>query len=280
MPAPQLRLDFFEPVSHPPPAPPPAEPAPAPPVAAAFPASLETALWRGSELGRQDSAVVPSGWPALNAELPGGGWPCQAVCELLSPQPATVEWRLLAPALRQVVAGGRQVVVVGPPRHPFLPGLVHEGLDERQFVWIQADTPAERLWVTEQLIKARAAGALVAWLPQARQDQLRRLQVCAQANEGLAFLCRPEAARHEASAAPLRLLAGFGLDWELQVQVFKRRGPAHEGRLHLPSVPGGLAAVLTPRLLQPSRFFNTEGAADAVGSTVVPQRPRKPTPAH
>ena len=78
--------------------------------------------------------------------------------------------------MRTVVAGGDQVVVVGPPRHPHLPGLLHEGLDERHLVWIQADLPAERLWATEQLIKANAAGAIVAWLPQARQEQLRRLQ--------------------------------------------------------------------------------------------------------
>jgi hypothetical protein len=45
------------------------------------------------------------------------------------------------------------------------------------------------------------------------------------------------------------------MDWELLVHVFKRRGPAHEGLLRLPSVPGGLAAVLTPRLQQPSRLI-------------------------
>src|SRR4029079_4055954 len=102
------------------------------------------------------------------------------------------------------------------------PGLLHEGPEERQLVWIQAERPAERLWVTEQLIKANAAGAIVSWLPQARQEQLRRLQVCAQACERLVFLCRREAGRHEASAAPLRVHAAVGLDWELKVNVFKR----------------------------------------------------------
>jgi protein ImuA len=48
-------------------------------------------------------------------------------------------------------------------------------LDERQFVWVQAELPAERLWVTEQLIKSNSAGAIVSWLPHARQEQLRRL---------------------------------------------------------------------------------------------------------
>jgi protein ImuA len=226
------------------------------------------AVWRGDELGRGTAEVNPSGWAELNEELPGGGWPLRSVIEVLAAQPSILEWRLLTPALRQVVAAGRQIVLVGPPRHPHLPGLLHEGLNERQLVWIQAERPAERLWVTEQLIKSGAAGAIVSWLPQARQEQLRRLQVNAQSCDGLVFLCRPEGVRHEASAAPLRVHASVGLDWELRVHVFKRRGPAHAGELVLPSVPGGLSAVLTPRLRKPSRLITRE-ATHAVGSPVV-----------
>lgn len=268
MPAQATWLDDDEPSQPPPRRRPQAAPGELPP-------DVEAAVWRGDEFGRQNSTVVSSGWATLDAELPGGGWPCQSVSELLTPQPATVEWRLLAPALRKLTAEGGQVAVVGPPRQPYMPGLIHEGLHERQFVWIQADAPAERLWVTEQLIRANAAATIVSWLPQARQEQLRRLQVSAQGCEGLVFLCRPEAARHEASAAPLRLRATFGLDWELEVNIVKRRGPAHDGVVRLHSVPGGLASVLTPRLLQPSRFFHPEVVADAVGSTVVPLRPRR-----
>jgi protein ImuA len=247
-----------------------------------LPPAVEAAVWRGAGLARQTAAVLPTGWSVLDAELPGGGWPTQAVCEILSPQPAILEWRLLGPALRRAVAAGGQVVLVGPPRHPYLPGLAHEGVGEHQLVWVQADAPAERLWATEQLIKANAAGAVIAWLPQVRQEQLRRLQVCAQSCEGPVFLCRPQAAQHEASAAPLRVHATFGLDWELQVRVLKRRGPSHEGIVRLPSVPGGLSAILTPRLRRPSRFFHPapEAAANALGSPVVPLRPRRHATSH
>ena len=263
-------LDFLDDLEPPPP------PRPKQPLAPGeLPSEVAAAIWRGSEFGRAATSVCSSGWPALDAELPGGGWPVGAVTELLAAQPAVLEWRLLGPALRKVVAAGGQVVVIGPPRDPHLPGLLHEGLDERQLVWIQAALPAERLWVTEQLIKSNAAGAIVAWLPQARQEQLRRLQVNAQAGEGPVFLCRPEAARHEASAAPLRVHAAAGLDWELKVSVLKRRGPAHEGVVVLPSVPGGLASVLTPRLRQPSRWIAREVTADALGSPGVTAQPRQ-----
>ena len=241
-----------------------------------LPRHVAAAIWRGDELGSPVTAVVSSGFQALDAELPGHGWPCRALTEVLQAQPSVAEWRLLAPALRQTVALGQDVVVVGPPKHPHLPGLRHMGLDERKLVWIQSEAPAERLWVTEQLIKANAGGALVAWLPQARQEQVRRLQVCAQHWDGLIFLCRPAAAEHEPSAAPLRVQLRFGLDWELHLHVLKRKGPTHEGTVNLRSVPGGLDAILTPRLQQPSLIIShrqtREEPQDVVGSPA-PRRP-------
>jgi protein ImuA len=217
-----------------------------------WPASIASAVWRGSELGSPVTAVVGSGFAALDAELPGGGWPCHALTEVLQPQPSVAEWRLLAPAMRQMVTRGLDVVIVGPPKTPHLPGLRHVGLDERRLVWVHAESPAERLWATEQIVRANAAGLLVAWLPQARPEQIRRLQVCAQGCDGPVFLCRPLAARHEASAAPLRVQLRFGLDWELHLELLKRKGPAHEGTLALASIPGGLESNLTPRLRSPS----------------------------
>jgi len=73
-------------------------------------------VWRGAEIGRQPSAVVPTGWAQLDRELPGGGWPTRAITEVLTPQPATAEWRLLGPALRQVAARGGSIIAVAPPR--------------------------------------------------------------------------------------------------------------------------------------------------------------------
>lgn len=221
----------------------------------ALPHAVESALWRGDALGTPVTTTIGTGFEALDAELPGNGWPCQSLTEVLQVQPSVLEWRLLAPAMRTLVDQGKQIVIVGPPKPPHLPGLRHLGLDERHLVWIQADKPVERLWATEQLIKANAAGMLVSWLPQARQEQIRRLQVCAHSCDGPVILCRPAAAEHEASAAPLRLQARLGIDWELHVHLLKRKGPPHEGELTLPSVPGGLDAILTPRLRHPSRLI-------------------------
>ena len=241
-----------------------------------LPPDIAAAIWRGTELGSPVTTVLSSGFPALDAELPGAGWPCHSLTELLQPQPTVAEWRLLAPAIRQVVASGGNIVVVGPPKSPHLPGLRHIGLNERHLVWIQAETPAERLWVTEQLVKTNAAGLLVSWLPQAHQEQIRRLQVCAQACDGPVFLCRPAAAEHEPSAAPLRVQLRFGLDWELHVHLLKRKGPTHEGVLTLSSVPGGLESIITPRLQTPSVIIAARQTREAPLHVVGSPAPRQP----
>lgn len=236
-------------------------PVPAPgALSSALPAAVAAALWRADQLGSPVAATWSSRFEALDAALPGGGWPGHGVTEILSAQSGTLEWRLLGPLLRQVCATGRSVVLVGPPRPPHPPGLRLDGIAEQQLVWVMAETPAERLWSTEQLVKANACGALIAWLPQVRPEQVRRLQVLAAGCAGPVFLCRPATAARESSAAPLRLLARVGADWELLVDVFKRKGPPLETTLHLPSVPGGLQAILTPRLQKPSTLLPLEPA--------------------
>jgi protein ImuA len=220
-----------------------------------LPAAVAAALWRADQLGTPVAATLPSGFDALDAELPGGGWPCHSLCEILSPQSGILEWRLLGPLLRRQSAAGLAVVLVAPPKPPHPPGLRHEGLDEQHLVWVQAHTPSERLWATEQLIRSQACGVLIAWLPQVRPEQIRRLQVLAAQNPAPVLICRPSSALHEASAAPLRLLAQVGPDWSLRVDIAKRKGPPLDRTLCLASVPGGLSAILTPRLRQPSRLL-------------------------
>ncbi len=215
---------------------------------------VASGVWLATDLGAMPETCVSTGWEALDAELPGGGWPCNAIVECLSAAPANFEWRLTTPALRTLVTEGKPAIAIGPPRQPNMPGLTHGGIGGSGLVWIKAEKPAERLWMTEQAIRANSAAAVLAWLPQARPEQIRRLQVLAQGNDSPVFLFRPADALLQPSAAPLRVMVGIGVDWELRVSIPKRRGPPLEGELRLPSVPGGLARVLTPRSSKPSRL--------------------------
>ena len=118
---------------------------------------------------------------------------------------------------------------------------------------------------TEQLVKSNPRGsAILAWLPQARAEQIRRLQVHAQNCDGLVFLFRPEAVQTDASAAPLRILAALGQDWNLHLHILKRKGGGVDGILAIQSIPGALGQVLPARLTRPSQLQalhgKTEGA--------------------
>src|SRR5690606_4547467 len=88
-----------------------------------LPAAVQAAIWRADALGTPLTSVLSSGWPTLDQELPGGGWPCHSLTEILCAQGSVLEWRLVGPALREVAGKGGTVVVVGPPKHPHLPGL-------------------------------------------------------------------------------------------------------------------------------------------------------------
>lgn len=98
-----------------------------------LPSSVSQAIWRGTEVGQSGKAVVSTGFEALDAQLPGGGWPCNSLTELLQSQPSLCEWRLLSPALARLVTTGGQILLVGPPKRPHVPGLVKLGIAEK--IW-------------------------------------------------------------------------------------------------------------------------------------------------
>ena len=218
------------------------------PSSLALPPAVANAVWRGDHLLRTQQVCAPSGWAALDAELPGHGWPSHSLIEVLQAQAGQLEWRLAATALQQQSLQRQAIVALGAPLPPHASGLAQQGIAPEQLVWVQGGSPQDQLWALEQLLRANAAGALLAWLPQALPEQIRRLQISAQQFAGLVFLFRPEPCRHQASAAPLRLLARASSPWALQLQILKRRGPVHVGWLDLPAVPHCLQAALTPRM--------------------------------
>lgn len=250
---------------------------PHPGTAAAALETLHPMLWRAHQLGRSAGTAVPSGFAALDAELPGGGWPRRALSELLLAQPGIGEIRLLAGALSRLMQDGRSVMLFDPPALPCANALAALGLALPQLVVVRGRggfkqrraAPefldraaagglggaqnrllpcADTLWALEQALKSGHVGAVLAWLPpRVRADALRRLQLAAQAHDGPAFLLREATAAARPSAAPLRLmLRPAGAD-RLAVRIVKRRGPVLERSLVL-ELPAVLPAVVQLRL--------------------------------
>jgi len=224
-----------------PPAPPAAQPEP--PLRRVLreaPHTLHPTLWLGHQLGRQADATCASGYPTLDAELPGSGWPRRALSELLLRQPGIGEIRLLSPCLTAIQRSGRLVMLFDPPAALSARALAQLGFDVEALLVIntKALPCGDSLWALEQALKSGHVGAVLAWLPpRLRAERLRRLQLAAQAHDGPAFVLREMAAAEQPTAAPLRLaLRPAGAD-ALGVRLLKRRGPPLESPLRLALPP-------------------------------------------
>ncbi len=181
-------------------------------------------VWRGDDLAQVARPSVPSGFAALDAALPGGGWPTGALTEILPAHEGIGELRLLGPALAQLTHERRLVAWIAPPHLPYAPALAASGIDLDHVLVVKTRTPQETLWAVEQALRANACGAVLAW-PSARAKyaELRRLQIAAEGGRSAAVLFRPPQAAHESSPAALRLALETA-PGALRVRVLKRRG--------------------------------------------------------
>jgi protein ImuA len=216
-------------------------------------------VWRADALAAPQVNTLSSGDAALDAQLPGGGWPVGALTELVQAPGVHLEWRLLLPALQR--CGQGPVVLVGAPSLgsaallPFAPALAGLGLPEQRLIWLRAADG--QLWAAEQALRCAPVDAVLLWLPQARGEQLRRLQLAAAQHHKLLFVMRHSAAAREASPAVLRLQLAPSATHAtgLRVDILKRQGPPLERALHILPAPGLLAGVLAAQqqgFLQPA----------------------------
>jgi cell division inhibitor SulA/protein ImuA len=189
-------------------------------------------VWRGAALSRPAS-VLPSGFPDLDAELPGGGWPGAGLTEILCNNHGIGELGLLLPALAALTAAGKRIAWLAPPHLPYAPALAAAGIDLAHLVVIRAPGRRDALWAAEQLLRAGSCHALLAWLPRTRYPELRRLAVAAEAGNTFLALWRPSEAARESTPAGLRLALEPAAG-ALAVRILKRRGAPLDAPLLLP----------------------------------------------
>jgi protein ImuA len=203
-------------------------------------------VWRGKELAQAQEKTLSTGHSDLDGQLPGRGWPLGHLVEVLQEGAAQHVWQLVGPALSAAMARQSDpVVLVHPPYQPFGPALREQGIVPERLLCVQADKASARLWAAEQALRCGEVSAVLAWLPQARTEELRRLHLCAQSGDKLLLVFRPVHARSQSSPARVRLLVQ-GRE-QLEVTILKRRGPPLLQPLLLRSQPAKLAALLSAR---------------------------------
>ena len=174
------------------------------------------AIWQTRNASRPCENALPSGFPVLDASLPGGGWPYAAVTEMLVGGDGAVALGLVARALSRVTREGRWTVCISPPHIPYAPAFRQRGVDVSRLLVAHGNDDREVLWAAEQALKAPACGAVLLWERDSRfpMRALRRLQLAAESSGGWGVLFRSPDAQKTPSAAALRLLiepcsAGF-----------------------------------------------------------------------
>lgn len=206
-------------------------------------------IWRGQPQAHPPSRQ-PTGFAALDAALPSGGWPEAALSELLLPLDGIGELGLLWPTLARL-SGARSagadpmIALITPPYLPFAGAWANAGVRLERLAIVRAES-RDVLWATEQCLRSAACSAVLCWLPQADDRALRRLQVAAETGQALGFVMRPATAAANPSPAALRIAIDAR---PAQLRVLKCRGgnppvqpipwPAHTPLAPVaPSAPG------------------------------------------
>ena len=121
------------------------------------------AIWRGEQYAKVAIESVPTGFAALDAQLPGGGWPRAALTELLTQQRSIGELRLLLPALARLSKDDKWLVLVAPPYRPFAPGFESLGVNLARLVVVETRSSGESLWAAERCLRSGSCAAVLAW---------------------------------------------------------------------------------------------------------------------
>jgi hypothetical protein len=160
-------------------------------------------VWRGRS--RAAVETLPTGFAALDAGLPGGGWPRHGLVEVLTPYPGVGELYLLLPALAALsrVSPARWCTWVSPPHEPFAPALEAHGAALDRMLMVRSHLP---LWALEQALRSGACGIALGWLPRVSPRAIRRLQLAAEQGRALGVLFRSQQFAHLASPAMLRVV--------------------------------------------------------------------------
>ncbi len=188
-----------------------------------------TGMWRASSIDCEDHRQTPTGFPELDALLPGGGWPVAGVSEMLHDYQGIGEFRLLMPGLAHLSqTGARWLLLVSPPYIPYPPALKQAGIDLSRIVITRPSNERDYLWVMEKALSSQSCSAVIAWPSKLQSKQIRRLQVASKDGDSWGILFRPSSEAANPSPAELRIHMGPAQNVRdnssISVKVLKRRG--------------------------------------------------------
>ncbi len=187
-------------------------------------------VWRGHNQAHAPTGLA-SGYEALDRHLPGGGWPQNALTEILVEHYGIGELRLLMPALATLSTADNGmdynepgwIAWVSPPFQPYPPALQQWGVDLSRMLIVRPKDASEMLWSAEQALSSGTCAAVLLWADALDDQASRRLQLAAEKGNSWAIAFRPPSARRQPSAAALRIELLPGQEGT-RVSILKSRG--------------------------------------------------------
>jgi protein ImuA len=158
---------------------------------------------RATDLIREAAAIAPAmstGVAEIDAALPWGGLP-RGVHEIAAPSGDAAGTGFASVLLRGragPILWCRSRRVAAESGAPYGLGLAEFGLSPEQLILVEADRPAELFWAMEEGLRARRHASVVGEGATPDLTASRRLQLAAEAGEGVALLLTAAA-----SASPL-----------------------------------------------------------------------------
>lgn len=153
-----------------------------------------------------------TGIEALDAALPGGGFPAGALVEVFERPEGGGASTFACIAARAAARDGGRIAWIDAAGDFYPPAALALGLDADRLLVVRPATnrsggQADALWAFFQTIRSRAVAASVAALRGLSMPMTRRLQLAAEEGGGVALLLRPEREAAAPSAAAVRLRA-------------------------------------------------------------------------
>jgi hypothetical protein len=177
---------------------------------------------------------VSSGWPALDALLPGQGFLRGSLIEWLSEQPGSGAGSLALTTAREASRQGGTIVVLDQEGWFYPPAAAAWGIDLQRLIWLRPPDEAGALWAFDQALRCPAVAAVWARLPRLEGRWFRRFQLAAESSGNLGLLLRPAQVRGQPSWAEIQLGVSpqpSPAGWRWRVELLRCRGRGHLGQV-------------------------------------------------
>jgi len=156
------------------------------------------------------SLVIPTGMPALDELLPGGGWPKAGLVEITVPDEHTDAISLLLPALTRLSQQGRWLVMVTPPWQPRARVFTAAGMNTSRVLQVNPHPGRSGLWTVESMMRTGNCSIVMAWPTCATELMEKKLKKAATMGKTPAILFRREGMSAHNSIADVRLKLEVG----------------------------------------------------------------------